>query len=110
MMGCMIGDWRGRAWRESEVENGSWKKGEKRKNSFGLVVTGALESYAVADAHDGVINGIRMAGHVKTCRGWDQLFKDGNLHMVQRIQCYSTASPLLLLSLSLEDLKIFRFY
>jgi len=65
---------------------------------FGLVVTGPLESYAVADAHDGVINGIRMAGHVKTCRGWDQLFKDGNLHMVQRIQCYSTAS-----------LKIFQF-
>jgi len=26
MMGCMIGDWGGRAWRESEVENGSWKK------------------------------------------------------------------------------------
>ena len=58
-----------------------------------MVVTGPFESYAVADAHDGVINGIRMAGHVKTCRGWDQLFKDGNLHMVQRIQCYSTASP-----------------
>ena len=55
-----------------------------------MVVTGPFESYAVADAHDGVINGIRMAGHVKTCRGWDQLFKDGNLHMVQRIQCYST--------------------
>ena len=34
-----------------------------------MVVTGPFESYAVADAHDGVINGIRMAGHVKTCRG-----------------------------------------
>ena len=41
-----------------------------------MVVTGPFESYAVADAHDGVINGIRMAGHVKTCRDWDQLFME----------------------------------
>jgi hypothetical protein len=33
-----------------------------------------LESYGVADAHDGAINGSGMAGHVKICRQWDQLF------------------------------------
>ena len=43
----------------------------------------ALESDAVAEVHDGVINGIRMAGHVKPCRAWGQLFKNGNLHTAQ---------------------------
>lgn len=36
----------------------------------------SLESNAEGDADDGVINGNRMAGHVKTCRDWDQLFME----------------------------------
>lgn len=61
-----------------------------------MVVTGPFESYAVADGHDGVINGIRMAGHVKTCRAWDQLFilRKGIFTCYKGIQCYSTASSL----------------
>ena len=35
------------------------------------------ESNAEADVHDAVINGNSMAGHVKTCRDWDQLFMEG---------------------------------
>ena len=46
-----------------------------------------LESYGVADAHDGAINGSGMAGHVKICRHWDQLFKKGGvfLHMLRAL-------------------------
>lgn len=38
-----------------------------------IVSLGLSESYAVADAHDGVISGKGKAGHVKTCRDWDQI-------------------------------------
>lgn len=62
-------------------------------------MSGAFESYAVADGHDGVINGIRMAGHVKTCREWDQLFilRMGIFTWYKTIQClyyytYTTSS------------------
>lgn len=62
---------------------------KNKKDNNGWFVSGAFESYAVADGHDGVINGIRMAGHVKTCREWDQLFilRMGIFTWYKLIQC-----------------------
>lgn len=49
------------------------QENDTTKYIFGIIWS-LLESNGVADGHDGVINGIEMAGHVNTCREWDQFF------------------------------------
>jgi hypothetical protein len=62
-----------------------------------IVFASLLESYAIADAHDGVINGKEMAGHVKTCRVWDQIIcfrKEAAMGVfIHSTEGYSKASP-----------------